>query len=72
MSEKKTKFFYMELQTVSGEKEQAMCFKKQCYNLFYKVNESQTEGLIIKESHIKNDDILITDYTKVYQLPHSA
>ena len=55
----------MELQTVSGERKRVLFFTKQLYELFRKVNESQTEGVIIKKPCIQNDDILITDYTKV-------
>ena len=55
----------MELQTVSGERKLVVCFTKQRYNLFHKVNESQAERMIIKKPRIKNDGILITDYTKV-------
>ena len=55
----------MELQTVSGERKWVVCFTKQCYDLFCKVNESQTKGVIIKKPRIQNGKILITDYTKV-------
>ena len=40
----------MELQTVSGERKWVVCFTKQCYDLFCKVNESQTKGVIIKKA----------------------
>ena len=65
MSKNKTNYFDMELQTFSGERNQPAYFTNQRYNLFYKVNESQTKGLIIKKPCTQNDDILITDYTKV-------
>ena len=55
----------MELKTVSGERKRVVCFTKQPFDYFRKVNESQTEGVIIKKPRIQNDDILITDYTKV-------
>ena len=47
----------MESQTVSGE-------RKQRYDLFCKVNERKTEGVIITKPCIQHD-ILITNYTKV-------
>ena len=42
-----------------------MCFTKHRYDLFHNVNESQTEGLIIKKPSIQNEDISIIDYIKV-------
>ena len=65
MSKNKTSYFDTELQTVSGERKRVVCFTKQRYDLFRKVNESQMEGMIKKKLGIQNDDILITDYTKV-------
>ena len=55
----------MELQAYSGERKWVVCFTKQRYDLFCKVNESQTEGVMIKKPRVQNGDILITDYTKV-------
>ena len=65
MSKSKINYFDIELQTVSAERKRVVCFTKQRYDLFCKVNESQKEGVIIKKTRIENDDILITDYTKV-------
>ena len=65
MSKSKANYFDMELQTVSGEGKRVVCFTKQRYDLFRKINESQTELVVIKKLRIQNDDILITDYTKV-------
>ena len=65
MLKNKTNSFDMELHTISGERKQVVCFTKQRYYLFRKVNESQTEGVIIKKPRIQNDDISITDYAKV-------
>ena len=65
MSKNKTNYFDMELQTVSGERKWLVCCSKQHYDFFHKVNESQTEEVIIKKPRIQNDDILITDYKKV-------
>ena len=55
----------MKLQMVSGERKWVVYFTKQRYNLFRRVNESQPEGVIIKEPRIQNDNILIPYYRKV-------
>ena len=64
MSKNKTDCFGMKLQTVSAKRKWVVCFKKQSYDLFRKVNAGQTEGVIMKKPRIQNHDILITDYTK--------
>lgn len=53
----------MNLQLESGDLKQVVCFSKQRYKLFWKVNDSDTESIVIKRPHFQNDDILITDYT---------
>ena len=35
------------------------------YELFRKVNDSDTEGVVIKRPRFQNGDILITDYTNI-------
>ena len=50
MSKNETNYFDMELQTLSGRRKWVVYFTKQRYDLFRKVNESQTEGVIIKKA----------------------
>ena len=65
MSKNKINYFDIIFQTVSGERKWLVCFTNRHYDLFRKINESQKEGIIIKKPCIQNDNILITDYTKV-------
>ena len=45
---------------------QVVCFSKQRYDLFdQKVDNSDTESVVMKTQLFQNDDILITDYTKI-------
>ena len=55
----------MDLQVESGDLKRVVCFSKQRYELFRKVNDSDTEGVVIKRPHFQNDNILITDYTNI-------
>ena len=55
----------MDFHTESGDTKRVVCITKQRYKLFQKVNESKTEGVIIKKARIENDNILITDFTNV-------
>ena len=53
----------MDFHTESGDTKRVVCITN--YKLFQKVNESKTEGVIIKKARIENDNILITDFTNV-------
>ena len=57
--------FDMSLQVESGDLKRVVCFRKQRYELFRKVNNSDTEGVLIKIPRFQNDNILITDYTNI-------
>ena len=58
-----TRYFDMNLQLESGDLKRVACFSKQRYKLFWKVNDSDTESVVIKRPRFQNDDILKTDYT---------
>ena len=55
----------MNLQVASGDLKQVFCFSKQRHELFRKVNDSDTEGLVIKRPRFQNDDILTINYTNI-------
>ena len=63
MSRNNTPYFDMSLQVESGDLKRVVCFSKQRYELFRKVNNSGTEGVVMKRPRFQNDDILTTDYT---------
>ena len=65
MSRSNTPYFDMSLQIESGDLKRVVCFSKQRYELFRKVNNNDTEGVVIKRQHFQNDDILTTDYTNI-------
>ena len=65
MSRNNTPYFDMSSQVESGDLKRIVCFSKQRYELFRKVNNSDTEGVVIKRPRFQNDDILITDYTNI-------
>ena len=65
MSKNNTPYFDMNLQVESGDLKRVVCFSKQRYELFRKVNDSDTEGVVIKRPRFQNGDILITDYTNI-------
>ena len=54
----------MDIITSIGSK-RAVCFDKRRYDLFQELNDSSTHGISIKRPrHSKNDDIIITDFSK--------
>ena len=57
----------MDLQTEKGTK-RAVCFNKHRYPLFEEVNESASTALVIKKAKLDNEDILITDYSRIEKL----
>ena len=61
MSKNNTPYFDMNLQVESGDLKRVVCFSKQRYEL----NDSDTEGVVIKRPRFQNGDILITDYTNI-------
>ena len=65
ISKNNTSYFDMNLQVEPGDLKRVVCFGKQRYELFRKVNDSDTEGVVIKRPRFQNDDILITDYTNI-------
>ena len=65
MSRSNTPYFDMSLQVKSGDLKRVVCFSKQKYELFQKVNNSHTEGVVKKRPRFQNDDILITDCTNI-------
>ena len=65
MSKNNTPYFDMSLQVESGDLKRIVCFRKQRYEIFRKVNNIDTEGVVIKRPPFQNDDILITDYTNI-------
>ena len=65
MSKNNTPYFDMSLQVESGDLKRIVCFRKQRYEIFRKVNNIDTEGVVIKRPSFQNDDILITDYTNI-------
>ena len=58
-------YFDMTLQVESSDLKGVVCFSKQRCGLFQKVNDSDTEDLVLKRPRFQNDDILITDYTNI-------
>ena len=60
-------YFDMNFQVESSDLKRFVCFSKQRYELFRKVNYSGTEGVVIKRPRLQNDDILITP-TSILQL----
>ena len=65
MSKNNTPYFDMNLQVESGDLKRVICFSKQRYELFRKVHNSDTEGVVTKRPCFQNHDILITDYTNI-------
>ena len=65
MSRSNTPYFDMSLQVESGDFKRVVCFSKQKYELFQKVNNSHIEGVVKKRPHFQNDDILITDCNNI-------
>ena len=63
MSRNNTPYFDMSLQVESSNLKRVTCFSKQRYDR--KVNNSDTEVVVIKRPCFQNDDILITDYTNI-------
>ena len=55
----------MDLDTDTGEQHRAVCFAKDRYPIFMKVNDSNSDGVILKRIKLNDNDILITDYTQI-------
>ena len=58
----------MDLMTQTGVK-RAVCFDERRYPLFNELNNNQTHGVLIKRPLVdKNDDIIITDFSKTTKI----
>ena len=49
MSKNNTPYFDLNLQVESSDLKRVACFTKQRYELFWKVNDSDTEGVVRKD-----------------------
>ena len=65
MSKNNTPYFDLNLQVEPSDLKRVVCFTKQRYELFWKVNDSNAKGVVIKRPRFANDDILITVYNNI-------
>ena len=65
MSKKSKAYFDMDFYDVDGGTKRAVCFQQKRYTLFQSLNDSQTQGVVIKRPRMQDDNILITDYSQI-------
>lgn len=59
----------MDIITETGGVKQVICFDERRYHLFTELHNSLTHGVHIKRpQHDKNDDLIITDYSKTVKV----
>ena len=57
----------MDINTKNGIK-RAVCFCKDCYQIFQELNNSTTAGCVLKNVKKSSDDILINDSSKIRKM----